>query len=385
MKNKIQWKALVAFLFIALGIGLLSRLFIAEKGQGWIATIAAILIAFLLYPLVSVFLLKDHKKRYQVSRFVLAGLVLVAGWLYYNTWNNNVCTVNELFRNGNVKEYKKRNIITGKQLIDAGDTTVQRLVKEKQWNSVFEYYGTYNAADIWTNDSIAAAKRKLNLSLALLTVLVSLLAMHTIESLLFRKKGNEGAHEQVFISYNHKNKPTALQLAALLKEEGIETIIDVERNIAGDKINKDFIRRSVYDSAIILLLVSKESLLSGWVSIEAVSGFFLSELDTRRKIIPCSLDDSFREKGFGTEAIRQINEQIAELDADNAQRGGAATVDNDAKRKRLVKLRDNLSDILENLDETLCVDISGDKLRQNFPQILRAVKTKFEENRDGVV
>jgi hypothetical protein len=382
MRNKIQWKALVVYLLTSVLVGFLSRLFMAETGQSWTVTIAAIVIAFLLYPVISVFLIKDRKKRYQVSRFILLGLVLISGWLYYNTWNNNVCSVNELYRNKGVDEYKKRNIIIGNRLIDATDTTLQRLIREKQWNSLFEYYGTYNAADIWTNDSIAAANRKLNLALALLTVLVSLLAMHTVESLLFRKKGNEGAHEQVFISYNHENQIKSLELAALLEKEGIETVIDKNDNMAGDKIN-EFIRKSIFESAVTLLVVSKQSLLSGWVSIEAMDSFRLSELDPRRKCIPCSLDESFRNKGFGTESIRLINERIASLDEDTRQREKSDTSDNDTKRKRLVKLRDNLSDILENLDEIVCVDISGDNLQKNFHLILSAINKKFEENRDA--
>ena len=387
MKQKPNTRFLLIALACCIAVALLSRFFLPERSFGWGNSIAAAVLSFIAFSSVSIFILKGDQKWIRLSRYLLMLLVAAAGIFYYLIWNNNVATVERKRKLHDKTIPYKQNIIIGKtirdEIRDENDTAMQRLMKEKKWDALFQYYGKYEASYIWTGDSIAAARRKLNISYVLLTVMMSLLGMHTVESLLFRKKGNEGAHEQVFISYNHKNQPQVLQLAALLKEAGIETVIDVDKNVAGDKIDKDFIRKSVYDSAIIVLVVSKESLLSGWVSIEAVSSFLLSTLDTRRKIIPCSLDESFREKGFGTEAMRQIDQQIATIDEDSRQREGAGSGDNDAKRKRLVKLRDNLDEILENLDETLCVDISGDKLQQNFPKILDAIEKKFEENREA--
>jgi TIR domain len=386
MKEKIQWKWLLALLVTASAFGLLSRLFMAETEPGWIPTVAAIVIAIVLYPFFSVYLLKGEKKRYRISRLILLALVLISAWLYYNAWSNGVGNVKELWKEGTHNLYRNKNIIIGNKLIDEADTALQRLVKEKKWNAVFEYYNSYNPADIWTNDSIAASRRKLNVTLVFLVVMISLLGMHTVESLLFRKKDDEGAGEQVFISYNHKNKKEAVQLAALLRKAEIRTIIDQDDNVAGDKIKDDFIRQSVFESAVILLIVSKESLLSGWVSIEAVSGFFLSYLDKRRKCIACCLDESFRQKGFIDEARAHINQQVAELDKEISKRAesGTGSSDLDVRKDRFIKLRDNLSEILKNLDESLCVDISGDKLEQNFPQILQAVRQKFESNEDAI-
>lgn len=370
MKQKLN----ISFLLIALAscivIALLSRFFLAEPGSGWGLIIAAALLSFIAFSSISFYILRGDQKRIRISRYILMALVVASGLFYYFTWNNNVTTV-ERKRKEHDKTIKyKQNIIIGKTLIDESDTVMQRLMKEKKWNALFRYYGTYDATEIWTPDSIAAARRNLNISFVLLTVMISLLAMHTVESLLFRKKANTGAGEQVFISYNHENKVEAFHLAALLEKAGIETVIDNDDNDVGDKIN-EFIRKSIYESAVTLLVVSKQSLLSGWVSVEAVSSFYLSNLDPRRKCIPCSIDDSFREKDFRTEATRQINERIAGLEK------------NSAAEKRLVKLRDNLRDILENLDETLCVDISDDNLQKNFHLILDAINKKFDENRDA--
>lgn len=178
----------------------------------------------------------------------------------------------------------------------------------------------------------------------------------------------------VFISYNHKDSETAHKLRKKLGDEGIKVIIDKETMKAGEDI-KEFIQRSIREATITLSLVSKNSLLSAWVAMESI-GTFSGEAIAGKRFIACYIDDDFFNRGYIDEALDVIEEEVNQINE---------TIQKRLKRNRNIRdLQNELSrykDLEHNIDETvrrlresLCIDVSGNKLESNFPKLLESIK-----------
>ena len=72
---------------------------------------------------------------------------------------------------------------------------------------------------------------------------------------------------RVFISHSHKDKLTAKRVAAYLKESSAEVWIDDESILVGDSI-PDRIGEGIQSSDFVLVLLSSQSVKSGWVKRE---------------------------------------------------------------------------------------------------------------------
>jgi hypothetical protein len=380
LKDKTPWKKLIAWLFTSASIGILSRLLMPEPS--WKPVVIAIVCSVLLYPLISAYLFKNHTRIFKVSRFVLIGLILFTGYLYYTSWEKRVVTVNEIKRDGNKSGSVKKNVIVGLILKDTTDPDIVQLQNEGKYDEIMEIYQSHNAYDIWTSASIESSMRVLNNSLVLFVVFLSLLGMHTIEAILFqRQRGYQPPEHKVFISYNHENKQEASRLAELLRDNDILVVRDNENMLVGGDINV-FIKDSIKTSAVTLLLISEKSLLSGWVATEAVTSYFLADFDESRACIPCYVDDSFLQSGFGNIALKQVNEKLGKIEKEIRERAemNIDSKDLNEQKTRLYRLRNNMDTILQRLQTSKCVNISGDMLEQNFPEILEAVKNKFSQS-----
>lgn len=183
----------------------------------------------------------------------------------------------------------------------------------------------------------------------------------------------------VFISYNHNNAAEAHHIKELLQKEGIDVIIDSEKMLAGEDI-ETFIERSVNDSLITLSIISKDSLLSGWVASETINTFFLEKFNRHKRFIACYLDAAFLDRKFSAEAAKTINGKLDELtrQLDENAELGLDTRDLNTEITRLRSLKANIDLILERLRNSLCVDIRNGSLTKNFPFLLKSIRRDVE-------
>ncbi len=180
----------------------------------------------------------------------------------------------------------------------------------------------------------------------------------------------------VFISYNHANKTAADKVKNLLQEKGLSVCIDSETMLAGEDI-RSFIIRSVKSSRVTLAIVSKESLLSGWVSLETVDTFSLQKFSSRKRFIAGYLDESFFDMRFTAEAIKSIDARLQQVGEQIAEhnRLGVDTRDLNDEKSRLMALRSHMDEIIGRLRNSLCLDLRDDKLPETFPALLKSIET----------
>ena len=99
--------------------------------------------------------------------------------------------------------------------------------------------------------------------------------------------------KKIFISYSHKNRDVALKLKAGLEKRGFRVVIDAQDAEIGDEI-PELIKRSIRNSDITFAIISKDSLLSSWVMMEAIYTLFAEEYTGKKKFVAGFLDEEYR-------------------------------------------------------------------------------------------
>ena len=183
------------------------------------------------------------------------------------------------------------------------------------------------------------------------------------------------AENDVFISYNHNDKAVANLLKQKLEKENLRVLIDSDAMAAGQNI-REFIQKCVLDSRVTLSVVSRASLLSGWVCMETVHTFYLEKFLPGKKFIACYLDDDFLSPEFTSTAVQQFDEQLQTIKAltDKHNILGIDTRDLNENKTRLLAIRNNLDEIIQRLKNSLCVKIKGEQLEENFPLIVKSIR-----------
>ena len=179
----------------------------------------------------------------------------------------------------------------------------------------------------------------------------------------------------VFISYSQKNTENANQLKGLFESEKIDVIIDSDDMLISEDI-ETFIKKSIDESKVTFSVVSKDSLISGWVGVETLDTFSEEKETKKKKFMAGYLDEDFFKLSFTRQAIQKIDLQIAEVEKEKEERSktGIKTRDIDDLEKRLLYLKENLDEIVQRLRSSLCVDIRNEKLATSFPLIIKSIK-----------
>jgi hypothetical protein len=281
----------------------------------------------------------------------------------------------------------QKNIITGKELLDKSDPEINRLNNSKYRDSIYSMINENDPEKIWTAASISSSKIKLFSAFVLLFVLISALLVYLATEILLRNKAGIEIENKVFISYNHKDQVITKELCTALLGHNIELIVDskdtaagskVENMVAGDDIYT-FIRNSIKKSKVTLMIVSKNSLQSGWVSSEASNTFFLESFYEDKSFLACNADDIFGDKDFLNNAYIQIDEKLKDIDEDIKTRMDKQinTRDLNDQKTRLLDLRANLDKTFNRLQTSLCADISNGNLQHNLGDIVKAINLRF--------
>lgn len=175
----------------------------------------------------------------------------------------------------------------------------------------------------------------------------------------------------VFLSYNHADAKVAKIIRNTLGEKGIPVRIDAEALRPGEEI-RAFIRDSITSTDATVCLVSKRSLLSGWVAIESLFALSVEELWGRRRFVPCFVDKDFLDARFSVTATGVIDRRIDELDElmEVQRKRKVDTVELNEERTRLFGLRNGLGPILARLRGGFCLDM---RPRQRKASLARLV------------
>jgi hypothetical protein len=192
---------------------------------------------------------------------------------------------------------------------------------------------------------------------------------------------HKGANEhlmtakKVFISYNHEDSPVADKLKSALEAKGFLVTIDREAMRAGASI-QEFIENSIRDADVTLSIVSNRSLLSAWVALESITTLYREKLEREKRFIACFIDDDFFKPDFRLKATRQINARIEELDKLLPEYIAEKIDTNDlnSQKSRLIKLRNELGDILLKLRDSLTLDIRDSEFDKSLARIVQSIE-----------
>lgn len=179
---------------------------------------------------------------------------------------------------------------------------------------------------------------------------------------------------KVFISYNHKDQTIALKIWKVLVENGIEAIIDKDKMQTGQDIEQ-FIIYCIQESGITLSLISTNSLMSAWVTMETM----ISNVDEKirgRYFIPCYIDKEFIDRNFTGLALGKIEKELNEIShlMKSALDNGWGIEDLQSERTRYIKMKANLPEIIGKLRSVLCIDLTPDNFDNGMQKIIGDLK-----------
>jgi hypothetical protein len=180
---------------------------------------------------------------------------------------------------------------------------------------------------------------------------------------------------KVFVSYNHDDFFAMQSIKSLLESNGIKVIVDTEEIRPGERF-EDFIQRALRENAFILTIISKNSLLSGWVSKELTATMLLNNL-SQRQWIPVRIDDEMFREEFFFSAISQIDARIQSL-REAVQKAVGAGLSIQSFTEELARqedLKHNFGKILATLKERLVINVTGPLFKPGMEEVLKVIQT----------
>ena len=188
---------------------------------------------------------------------------------------------------------------------------------------------------------------------------------------------------KVFISYNHKDQLVALKIKEKLESSGFEVIIDVDAMSTGENIS-EFIKKCIQQSGITLSLISANSLMSAWVSMETIWSTY-DETLRGRYFIPCNIDNSFFKRSFPDQVLDIVDDQITEIEVTLQHRllKKRGIIDLADEHTRLNKLKVELLSIIGRLKNSLCANLCDDNFDSGIEKVINDIKKtdpNFEKN-----
>jgi TIR domain len=180
----------------------------------------------------------------------------------------------------------------------------------------------------------------------------------------------------VFLSYNHEDMEVALRIQEELTKYKIRVRMDMSDVLAGQPI-KDFIQKQIALNTAVVLLISKNSLTSAWVSYETTLSLFDAFLNQKR-VIPVCLDKQFTHNNFSAYAFREIDAKLkAVLEAikeHNEKGWGDAHLQDE--KQRLQDAKHNLDKIINEFRRLAVFSIVNSDLPVYLKKIAHQILEK---------
>ena len=180
--------------------------------------------------------------------------------------------------------------------------------------------------------------------------------------------------EKIFISYNHLDKSQATKVIKKLKAEGFEVIWDDDAMKSGDNIRK-FIIKSIKESDLTLLLVSRNSLLSAWVAMETINSQNAVVLG-EHNFVSAYIDDTVLSRKFTDIALDNIEREISEISELIKLRlsKGWGIQDLHTELQRYRSLQHGIDGIISKLKDSFYIDISGEFFEKGMNKLITDLK-----------
>ena len=186
-------------------------------------------------------------------------------------------------------------------------------------------------------------------------------------------------YKKVFLSYSRKDADFAIKLKNRMVDEGISIRIDKDDIRPGESI-ESFVRDSINNSALTVLIISKNSLFSSWVAFEAkkvadrewISG-------DSEYLIPCNIEKKLFDPEFPKVLYEQIEQNIARIQGDirDRQLNNRSSQDLNDELLRAEKVKTNLDKLLHRLKETSMVDYTKDSFESNTEKLISEIQRRI--------
>lgn len=188
-------------------------------------------------------------------------------------------------------------------------------------------------------------------------------------------KNEVATEKKVFISYNHKDKKIADSIKLELEKVGIGVTIDSQDMIAGDDI-KRFIEESIKNTDVTLSLVSPNSLMSAWVSMESTQTFYAQKI-IGKKFIAAFIEGTFFKRDYADKVLNKIDKEINSIKkAINIRLEKNRNItDLQTELERYNDLNYNLPKIIQRLKDSLSVNIANGNFETGIAKIIQSVKS----------
>lgn len=178
---------------------------------------------------------------------------------------------------------------------------------------------------------------------------------------------------QVFLSYSHHDRIISTAIVGELEECGLAVVQDVTAIKTGQSIRR-FMREAVTMSSVVICIVSRNSLLSGWVAIE------FDEADREGLIrggrfIPCVVDGALDDPELTTTLLDAIDERIRVIRKEMESRIELQRSANDMHDRYSAALlhRQLVPQMINFCRDTLCADLRPETFEAQIPRLLSAV------------
>ncbi|MCC6460041.1 MAG: toll/interleukin-1 receptor domain-containing protein [Saprospiraceae bacterium] len=180
---------------------------------------------------------------------------------------------------------------------------------------------------------------------------------------------------KVFISYNHQDSFAMRSVKGFLEDHNVKVHVDINDMSVGESI-QGFIDQAFKNNDFVLSIISRNSLLSGWVARELTVAQVLNKLNNNW--IPISIDNSAFDNNFFFEANASIDLKIT-AQRDQIKKALESDLDISAftdELKRLQDLKASISSTIANLKSVLVIDINGPAFDSGMMKVVNKIRSR---------
>jgi len=181
--------------------------------------------------------------------------------------------------------------------------------------------------------------------------------------------------KKVFISYSHNDNNFVIKLKNDLEKQNIKIKIDIEKLCFGDDIN-DFINKSIEESDLTISIISKNSLRSPWVFIEASETLLNQKFKKIKKFVPIYIDTDILQNNTYLEVLNTIEIGIDDIDKfiiKALNKRTSISIYSD-RRERLLDFKNNVHKFFNELQKKLMADFTKYNYNDNLLKLINQIK-----------
>jgi hypothetical protein len=194
-----------------------------------------------------------------------------------------------------------------------------------------------------------------------------------------RKKG-----PIVFISYSGIDREVAEKIYNYLNAEGLEARIDTAHKSLMEDVYP-FIREQFRLSDYVILLISPDSLASGWVGVEHELALFSDQLNLSKYLVVTNDKGRFNsDNQYFLEVLAIIDQKISELKelVEKVEKMGYLKNPYRPQLERFDKRKTSFGEVFDLLKARgTAADISGDRFEENIRRICDQIRAHAAQNK----